>query len=41
MTYYCQSCGYSEEWTEEDFADKGEPVCPYCDDDMKPEKNNS
>ena len=35
MTYKCD-CGHVEEWSEKDFADKGEPVCPECDDDMKP-----
>ena len=35
MTYVCPSCGHSEDWTEKDFAEKGEPVCPECDEDMK------
>jgi len=35
MTYICD-CGHVEEWSEKDFADKGEPVCPDCDDDMRP-----
>ena len=35
MTYICD-CGRVEEWSDKDFADKGEPVCPDCDDDMRP-----
>jgi transcription initiation factor IIE alpha subunit len=35
MLFKCPSCGYEETWDEETMAEKGEPVCPECDDDMK------
>jgi DNA-directed RNA polymerase subunit RPC12/RpoP len=34
MKYICPECGYEVIWTEKDFADRGEPVCPDCDSDM-------
>lgn len=37
MIYICKECLHVEEWGEKDFADKGEPVCPLCDTDMRPE----
>jgi hypothetical protein len=36
MKYTCK-CDYETEWNESDFAEKGEPVCPMCGDDMKAE----
>ena len=34
MIYICDECEYETVWSEEDFSDKGEPVCPNCDNDM-------
>jgi tRNA(Ile2) C34 agmatinyltransferase TiaS len=35
MKYICKECGHIEYWTAQLFAEKGEPVCPECDGDMK------
>ena len=34
MTYICTDCDYEEESTEENLANKGEPVCPHCNNAM-------
>jgi len=31
----CYECNTETEWSDEDVADKGTPVCPNCDEDME------
>jgi len=31
----CPECGYETEWSDEDVANSGTPVCPDCDCDME------
>lgn len=35
LIYRCPECKFETLWTLEDFADRGEPVCPDDDSDMK------
>ena len=31
----CPECGFGDIWTSRDLAERGTPVCPHCDEDMK------
>ena len=35
MQFICKECGYIEHWSPKLYAEKGEPVCPNDDNDMK------
>lgn len=35
MQFKCPQCHHKENWGIEDFADKGNPVCPNDDSDME------
>lgn len=39
MTYFCETCGHIEHWSARLIAEKGEPVCPNDDNDMKLQEN--
>jgi len=41
MTWKCPECGETIEYSEEDLAQKGNPVCPKCDSDMEVSKTFS
>lgn len=32
--WYCDECGFETKWEQKDYAERGNPVCPDCDDDM-------
>ena len=40
-TWICPECKHKEEWGYKELAEKGEPVCPECDTDMKLKKGEN
>ena len=33
--FECPECGFGDKWTSRDLVERGTPVCPHCDEDMR------
>ena len=38
--WVCKDCGKEVDWSYEELASKGNPVCPKCDGDMELKKED-